>query len=99
MVAPQEGPYVSGIVNLLRALGAPLGSALITRVIELRTRFHGEMLLDHAARAQVAPPVDLEVRIAGESTLLSIADNYLLRSEERRVGNECVSTCRSRWSP
>src|SRR3546814_2351114 len=22
-----------------------------------------------------------------------------LRSEERRVGNECVSTCRSRWSP
>src|SRR3546814_3367924 len=22
-----------------------------------------------------------------------------LRSEERRVGTECVSTCRSRWSP
>src|SRR3546814_13868568 len=22
-----------------------------------------------------------------------------LRSEERRVGNECVRTCRSRWSP
>src|SRR3546814_13165314 len=22
-----------------------------------------------------------------------------LRSEERRVGNECVSTCRSRWWP
>src|SRR3546814_2387869 len=21
------------------------------------------------------------------------------RSEERRVGNECVSTCRSRWAP
>src|SRR3546814_3433821 len=21
------------------------------------------------------------------------------RSDERRVGNECVSTCRSRWSP
>src|SRR3546814_14318949 len=24
---------------------------------------------------------------------------FLLRSEERRVGKECVSTCRSRWSP
>src|SRR3546814_3244681 len=24
---------------------------------------------------------------------------WLLRSEERRVGKECVSTCRSRWSP
>src|SRR3546814_10308806 len=23
----------------------------------------------------------------------------LFRSEERRVGKECVSTCRSRWSP
>src|SRR3546814_10561855 len=23
----------------------------------------------------------------------------LVRSEERRVGKECVSTCRSRWSP
>src|SRR3546814_9584380 len=22
-----------------------------------------------------------------------------MRSEERRVGKECVSTCRSRWSP
>src|SRR3546814_19533707 len=24
---------------------------------------------------------------------------YEARSEERRVGKECVSTCRSRWSP
>src|SRR3546814_15051867 len=23
----------------------------------------------------------------------------MVRSEERRVGKECVSTCRSRWSP
>src|SRR3546814_18943723 len=33
------------------------------------------------------------------------ADGYVfrtdlrLRSEERRVGKECVGTCRSRWSP
>src|SRR3546814_18332087 len=26
-------------------------------------------------------------------------DDLLARSEERRVGKECVSTCRSRWSP
>src|SRR3546814_13877623 len=25
--------------------------------------------------------------------------SFLMRSEERRVGKECVSTCRSRWSP
>src|SRR3546814_14231265 len=28
---------------------------------------------------------------------LILLENY--RSEERRVGKECVSTCRSRWSP
>src|SRR3546814_6099432 len=27
------------------------------------------------------------------------AAEALKRSEERRVGKECVSTCRSRWSP
>src|SRR3546814_13950371 len=26
-------------------------------------------------------------------------ENEVKRSEERRVGKECVSTCRSRWSP
>src|SRR3546814_10251731 len=27
------------------------------------------------------------------------AEAYVKRSEERRVGKECVSTCRSRWPP
>src|SRR3546814_16143289 len=30
---------------------------------------------------------------------LGKTDRGELRSEERRVGKECVSTCRSRWSP
>src|SRR3546814_13274155 len=34
------------------------------------------------------------VRIGGGPTLA-----MPVRSEERRVGKECVSTCRSRWSP
>src|SRR3546814_14200454 len=28
-----------------------------------------------------------------------IEDSAMQRSEERRVGKECVSTCRSRWWP
>src|SRR3546814_13616840 len=28
-----------------------------------------------------------------------IPNSHLVRSEERRVGKECVCTCRSRWSP
>src|SRR3546814_11620242 len=31
--------------------------------------------------------------------LKNTACNPTFRSEERRVGKECVSTCRSRWSP
>src|SRR3546814_12328445 len=31
--------------------------------------------------------------------LLKLPIPQVLRSEERRVGKECVSTCRSRWSP
>src|SRR3546814_15612478 len=32
-------------------------------------------------------------------SLVSLLSGILNRSEERRVGKECVSTCRSRWSP
>src|SRR3546814_2605255 len=32
-------------------------------------------------------------------TYLLVRYARLGRSEERRVGKECVSTCRSRWSP
>src|SRR3546814_18558160 len=44
----------------------------------------------------IRPGVKLEPVVAsfGESQVDSLP-----RSDERRVGNECVSTCRSRWSP
>src|SRR3546814_18982411 len=34
-----------------------------------------------------------------ETGLPSFSNCSAQRSEERRVGKECVSTCRSRWSP
>src|SRR3546814_9298687 len=30
---------------------------------------------------------------------IDVSKTSIVRSEERRVGKECVSTCRSRWSP
>src|SRR3546814_2285701 len=30
---------------------------------------------------------------------MGVTCRTVIRSEERRVGKECVSTCRSRWSP
>src|SRR3546814_9754490 len=43
--------------------------------------------------------------VVGADRALNLVDRDALerisrgRSEERRVGKECVSTCRSRWSP
>src|SRR3546814_3328863 len=37
--------------------------------------------------------------VVNHSTRHTRESGYPFRSEERRVGKECVSTCRSRWSP
>src|SRR3546814_4199287 len=37
--------------------------------------------------------------IASRITVKQSGSGTRSRSEERRVGKECVSTCRSRWSP
>ena len=45
---------------------------------------------------------DLEVRTKFYhffTACYTIEMSLLSRSEERRVGKECVTTCRSRWSP
>src|SRR3546814_12916512 len=41
----------------------------------------------------------MEDLIARGMTVDQVAPSIAWRSEERRVGKECVSTCRSRWSP
>src|SRR3546814_16863318 len=50
--------------------------------------------------ALIATVVSLEAsrRLMG-ITLPALAGVFLLRSEERRVGKECVRPCSSRWSP
>src|SRR3546814_12282282 len=41
----------------------------------------------------------IDRNVARMGLLAEIAQAKGCRSEERRVGKECVSTCRSRWSP
>src|SRR3546814_1185351 len=49
----------------------------------------------HADHLSAAPW--LQKRLGGA---IAIGEHIRdVRSEERRVGKECVSTCRSRWSP
>src|SRR3546814_13099281 len=64
------------------------------------------LLEAEAARPAARTHPRIDVRSAGDLLVragfaLPVADTETLtvRSEERRVGKECVSTCRSRWSP
>src|SRR3546814_14148071 len=40
---------------------------------------------------------DRQLELDGRTA--DVPGRRLLRSDERRVGKECVSTCRSRWAP
>ena len=37
--------------------------------------------------------------VTNSAELMTMANQALARSEERRVGKECNQVCRSRWSP
>src|SRR3546814_1611898 len=58
---------------------------------------------DSIARGTVALRKASDSRNAAQATtLLEAIEEFgfdACRSEERRVGKECVSTCRTRWSP
>src|SRR3546814_16415271 len=50
--------------------------------------------------ALITPPVGLNLFVVQSlRTSGTLNDVIAGRSEERRVGKECVSKCRSRWSP
>ena len=77
-----------------------LAIAFLTRITEDYSR--GSMVLFYFAGL----PAVLVMRYALVSTVvlgskvgLVAAQRVFLRSEERRVGKECATLCRSRWSP
>src|SRR3546814_17261293 len=45
------------------------------------------------------PRLAIRARAEGRTARIIAVVEQVDRSEERRVGKECVSTCRSRWSP
>src|SRR3546814_1858983 len=80
------------LVTGVQTCALPISFACGFLVVAARHLAAGRPLADLIARpADHAVPVLLGV--IGPQLL------GLLRSEERRVGKECVSTCRSRWSP
>src|SRR3546814_3639731 len=56
-------------------------------------RAHRRAVVERAARRPFGRVLDFP--LVGDVDAARVDE----RSEERRVGKECVSTCRSRWSP
>src|SRR3546814_14623768 len=94
LLAEREDEFKSSI--------AELGEAQI----ELATlkanaaNFERQMVQMREAREEMLA----QFKAVGGEVLSRSQDEFLKRaeerrSEERRVGNECVSKCRSRWSP
>src|SRR3546814_2867376 len=62
----------------------------------------GDLELVVAGTHDAVMMVESEANELSEEVMLGavmFAHRECQRSEERRVGKECVSTCRSRWSP
>ncbi|MES2116878.1 MAG: MFS transporter [Pseudomonadota bacterium] len=82
VVQPMEGPFLSGMVNIVRVFSATVGGAVIGQLTAVRTRFHTDMLLDSAAQALLRlPPSDpslvtLSSTVAQQAGVLATADVY-----------------------
>src|SRR3546814_12210928 len=77
--------------------GENISPTLIEQTISARPLVHSCCVVGRPDADLGEVPVAFVVAAAG--TRASDADIKALRSEERRVGKECVSTCRYRWSP
>src|SRR3546814_2914255 len=106
----EAGSGQGGEVVLITGASGFIAAALIAQLGERYT----VVGLDRAGPPDPPPPaaaidIDLgsdeavrvaldEVRARYGNRIASVI-HLAARSEERRVGKECVSTCRSRWSP
>src|SRR3546814_11268727 len=92
----KDRPVFEHVIGI--SLGAPAS-------LRLRRRVDGKF---ERARAPLAPRriyhLAGEARYEWEPSIPAMEETrwsltFRSRSDERRVGQECVSTCRSRWSP
>src|SRR3546814_19078944 len=104
---------VAVVVGAAGAIGSVITEQLVTaglvvvavgrdadKLQQLAQR-HDDMVIpcvaDIASDAAIAV---IGEQIKGRTVAMVVhAPGVPVRSEERRVGKECVSTCRSRWSP
>src|SRR3546814_17501293 len=101
-----SGIAVAGIAGAV-ALGIAPGDALAAEKWDMplaypASNYHSETAAKFAEEITKASNGELEVVTHPGGSLFSGGEIYSAvrtRSEERRVGKECVSTCRSRGAP
>src|SRR3546814_12487960 len=99
----------AAMMPLLKVSGLNAQVAPVTTVgVLLGLTYGGALIIDEAekqnfsARTRFLALARLSLShslIEDTLILLALGADIWIRSEERRVGKECVSTCRSRWSP
>src|SRR3546814_16451444 len=99
MVQPAQRYMRAEFTPVGRQAGAQHGIVdLFLQAAEPRARPHpGPQRMDLAAVTEGADAEQVEIEGRHRDAVEFLVDGA--RSEERRVGKECVSTCRSRWSP
>src|SRR3546814_12197763 len=103
------GPAGRAAASRLRQLAAESGQEVTVCVLEKGSEVGAHILsgavLEPRALDELIPDwrekgAPLNAPVGEEKfLLLSEKGSTAVRSEERRVGKECVNTCRSRWSP
>src|SRR3546814_18134174 len=94
LVLPEEARANAAVWRWLEDLVADNGPIRRLEVVDVRE-----------SMANGGGPACLRLRVVADPAtidprfLMSPAALDRIRSEERRVGKECVSTCRYRWSP
>src|SRR3546814_11160680 len=102
-VARPEFPYMTFLSTLILALAMSTDAfaAAVSKGVALRKPRFSEAVrtgLIFGVIEALTPIVGWALgSIAAE--FVAEWDHWIARSEERRVGKECVSTCRYRWSP
>src|SRR3546814_14022943 len=65
--------------------------------------YYSTLTIDQSAKVVTAERIGTwqagKQNFTGNDVAMLFGANPLVGSEERRVGKECVRTCRSRWSP
>jgi len=81
-VQPIEGPFLAGLVNIVRVLSTVVAGALVGQLSTVRGRFHFESLRDQAGNLLPHwagfdfPPGALIEQVANQASVLATADVY-----------------------